>query len=323
LQTNTFLASNALKYGHKTIRIILLIILAVFIAHMITANWHELKDSFQFSAYAFLGITILHLIFLLVSARRLHLVILSSHTSHISFSYWFRVFIEGRLLNKIFPQLGNIYRGVDLKYTQGFTYLQYSGSYVFFTWFDTITNILFYLFIIIFFSNEISSTTMLIAVMAVILLFIAPLILQKISTVPAITRITSTSNLLNKVSGLKSIIKSFKSIRLLSSLLILGVISFILMATRIYLGFYSFGISLNLADIALIYVIYKISILVVITPGNFGIQEFSLGALSELFGYGFSTGIAAALLLRFYGYILFLMLLLFFQLNTVKRFHSP
>lgn len=57
------------------------------------------------------------------------------------------------------------------------------------------------------------------------------------------------------------------------------------------------GIEPNVPDLALFLALYKLSTLVVLTPGNLGIREMAFGFLSQALGIGMAEGILASAML--------------------------
>jgi uncharacterized protein (TIRG00374 family) len=255
----------------------------------------------------------------------MHIVIKAIGNKEIKFRQWFRLFVEGRLLNKVAPQLGNVYRGIELKNKNKIPLTKYTASYLFFSWFDTVFNLFLVIVAITLTRSEIPNSKIILNIaifIFLILIFLPKTIkfIEKINiNIPKNILIKKFSSILQR---LKSSINLAFNNYIFFQLGLLGIISGALMCSRILLGFEIFNIIVGLTDIILIYTIYKISTMIVITPGNIGIQELSIGMLSEFLGHGLAVGIAVTLALRLYGYFLFLALWITFllsDLGDIKR----
>jgi uncharacterized membrane protein YbhN (UPF0104 family) len=68
--------------------------------------------------------------------------------------------------------------------------------------------------------------------------------------------------------------------------------------------FYSLGIFLTLQEVILFYALYRLTLHVMITPGNIGVRELAYGLLSEAIGIGMTEGVFVAALLRAFSYVI-------------------
>lgn len=295
----------SLSIIRRLLSTVLLAITSVVIISALAESWHTLQAEKAFNLTYFLFISIIHFTFLIISARRLHLVVNAFSRSHIKFLQWFKVFIYGRALNKVFPQLGHLYKGFTLKKTTSFPYQHYAASNLFYTWFDTIFNIIIAVALILIFSESTPFLTKIINSLILILVAISFIPLIGASVRQSGFR-TSRNRIIRKSIQLNDLIHQSVSAELTKDLIILGIISSALFVARIYLAFHIFGNTLTIGDIAVIFSLLKITNTVTITPGNIGIQELSIGFLSQLLGYGMATGISVMLTLRMYEYLMYI-----------------
>ncbi|MCY2926443.1 MAG: hypothetical protein NT031_13580, partial [Planctomycetota bacterium] len=83
----------------------------------------------------------LFVVYYALQSVRYHVVLVKVAGARIAFGEWFRLFVLAQWLNAFFPQLGNVYRGVQLKKCHGVSYTGYISSYVAFAWVDTCINL--------------------------------------------------------------------------------------------------------------------------------------------------------------------------------------
>jgi len=296
--------------------VLALCVLASF--YFINKEYQSINFKFDFNIYSILVIFILHFFFLLSHAKRYLLVVNNITKKNISYWGWFYNFIISRMLNKIMPQAGNAYRAIQLKKDEGVDYKNFAYSYGFFTWFDTCFNLALAALALLFFSNQESSTLLL----SFTLLFFFTLLTPKL-IVLFNSLIASNNTFFNKIINHASNIFCKIQIdrKLIAKLLFLGLISFILMTTRLYYGFKIIGVDVSVVDIIIIHAVYKAALLIVILPGNLLIQEFVTGLVAELLNIGFLEGAMAALFLRICGYILLGLICIVSLVLTLNKKH--
>lgn len=256
----------------------------------------------------------------------MHLVIEEVGSNRVSFFSWFKLFFEGRLLNKLAPQLGNAYRGFQLKTERTVSISEYTASYLFFSWFDTSFNLLAVIIITLTLGSHIASSNLIIyaSASALILVLIAPSLISWTNIIIGRTfPIKAISRYNELYQRIKNLLRPTLNAPLITKLSILGILAGALMALRLFLGFQIFGINLGITDTAILYTLFKLSTTIVITPGNIGVQELSLGLISEVLGYGMEMGIAVTIILRVYDYFLFLIIwLALFASRHKLKLHS-
>lgn len=277
-----------------------------YIAYYFYINRDDFNIVFDIDPGVIICIVLLHLVYFVIHAFRFKIVIEKCSGASISYWHWFRVTMVGGFLNKIVPQSGNVYRGLQLKKIYNVSYTQFATGFLFFIWTDTFINISIASILIIALGFQMTiiglSAGGLLPSLALFLL-LAPIlfnviikkrwILSKYFTqfYGKISELIKTTNI---------IIKDYKfNIKFI----LLGMLVFIPMCTRIYITFILLDIHLSLSILILFYTLIKISQLVNITPGNLGIQELALGYIAEQGGVGMDAGIVAAVILRMLAYI--------------------
>ncbi len=288
------------KLTKATIFIICLLATVFFIS--IDSNASKVSVNLNLNLIA--AIFIAHLFFLLIQAYRYLSVVNNISKIKIRFWNWFQSFIAARLLNKILPQSGNLYRAYQLKKDEGIRYKDYAISYSYITWFDTLTNFLFAFFALLFLSYTSEVNIIIVITFAILFTITAflPFILNQITSLHFIQNYQRAYDFICYAQ--KILYNRNLHSNLIFILSILGVASLLLMSFRLLLGFQVIGSNVSFVEILIIYSIYKASLLFVILPGNILLQEFVTGIAAQLLGIGFTEGAAAALFLRLCGYIL-------------------
>lgn len=291
----------------KLLSAALLAITSIVIIFALIESWSALEAEKAVNLTYFFLISTTHFAFLVISARRLQLVVNAFSESKLSFLDWFKVFIYGRALNKVAPQLGHLYKGFTLKKTTSFPYEHYAASNLFYVWFDTVFNIITAIALILIFAETsplLKNTTLILTA-----------ILFSAASIPLIGKLLENIRVTNpKLRIIKKSVQLYRFVHqnlskdLIKRLVVLGIISNILFGTRIYLAFYLFGNILTIGDISVLFSLLKITNTITITPGNLGVQELSIGLISKLLGYGMATGISVMLTLRIYEYLMYILI---------------
>jgi uncharacterized membrane protein YbhN (UPF0104 family) len=93
-----------------------------------------------------------------------------------------------------------------------------------------------------------------------------------------------------------------------SKLVLIGTLiifkEILLAIIRLYFCFKLIGFSPEFAMLAIFIILSRLSSVIIIAPGNFGIREFLYGYLSDWMGVGMSEGIFISLILRAIEFIL-------------------
>src|SRR5690554_647956 len=290
----------------KKSNVSILIVTISVVFYVIERSWGELQDHRVFDLYHFSLVILAQLFFLLLTVRRTQLVINAFSDNFIGYCKWLKLFLEGRIINNIAPQLGNVYRGVVMKRDGTFSYSVYATSQIFYVWVDALFNVLLSISMLLLFcemQGNYLSIFYALCFVAIAFLF-----------VPMSGRFLGELDLPRWLSMFKdalgkslSLIGNKVSCDLVFSLLVLGIISAVFFVSRIYVGFLIFGENLSFQDLVVFFALLKLSSVMLITPGNVGVQEVSMGLMSEFLGYGMAIGVAVMLTLRIYEYILYLL----------------
>ncbi len=277
-----------------------------FIAYFIVTNWGEfaLLRRIQTDQLAFL--IFINVAYLVVHARRLQIVLEKCSERVIGYGSWFRIYIIGRFLNLVVPQLGNIYRGTQLKAEHKITYTRYVGGMVSFSWMGAWVSMALALLVILSADRALrlgGLPAWLIVLALNMALVVVPVTLDLLFRATTV-RGQRLSWLHAKLAEVLQVsVDSLRDVRYLVRFLLLGVVLFGLACAVFYLCFLVFGIEVGPAELVLFYVLLQIGSYVSLTPGNVGVQEIAFGVLGEQMGISMADGILVAALMRLAGYI--------------------
>ena len=96
----------------------------------------SLHFAFNISMPVLLYIVCLQLIYYLVQSWRFQLILIKCSGVRLPFTAWTKIFILGRFLNFVVAQLGNVYRGVQLKKKFAIPYVRYLSGFASMAWID-------------------------------------------------------------------------------------------------------------------------------------------------------------------------------------------
>lgn len=215
---------------------------------------------------------------------------------------WFKLVVVGQFVNLVVPQLGNVYRGVQLKREHGVSYLAYASGLVAFVWLDTILGVLFCSTVLAVLRPGLRLGGML-ALPILGGLFVA-LVAGPLLVARVLERTTVRAGLASRLHELarRLVVTATRSLSRPAFLLRFFVIGLLVTAVHVaalLLCFEAVGAPIDLPTAALFQVLVKVSNQIVVTPGNLGLTELAWGVLgSAATGAGVGGGVTAALLHR-------------------------
>jgi len=264
-------------------------------------NWNSLSVTFSISFSQIIALIALSMIYWVIYTYRFGVILEKSSGQNIIFPQLFKILVIGRFLGLIIPQLGNIYRGIQLKKNHNITYTNYIGSFTSFLWMDTSINFVIVIFVIILLepSLKIANFDALKIVLCILLAVIAfPVILNII--LPKIPfknkRLSWIQSKLSEVFS--TTINNIKSPTYLIKLTISGILIFLETIIAYHIIFCAFDVKISLAGLSLFYCLLKISVFINLTPGNLGVQEIAFAFLAQQLGIGKTEGLLVAMVAR-------------------------
>ncbi|RKY08093.1 MAG: hypothetical protein DRP56_04675 [Planctomycetota bacterium] len=280
---------------------LLALVCCAYIIYFFTKNKNAFEQLFSLDPLFLAWLFLFCALTIVIQAWRYLIVIEKCGQTKLPFLKWFKIFILGTFLSRIFPQTGNIFRAVRLKQDFGISYTGYVSIYTSFVWLDTILN-LSIAFVVISFLKPgflIGPIRVLYLISCLLALIVtAPWFLMKASAALK-TRFTSFQWLHSRASEvLKISIQSIKDIAYIGKVAITGIASFSITLSVFYICFASLDTPVEITTLALFAVILKLSNLVILTPGNIGVRELAYGLLGELTGIGLAQALLVSVITR-------------------------
>ena len=286
---------------HKNLlRWVLALLVLILVGKFLANNKESLSRLESLRLWHLAGLYALYVVTLFINAYRTYLIIRSLAQHHISFWVWYKLFIMSRMGNILLSQAGNIYRAAVLKGRYGLSYTTYINFYLFFAWVTTLINFALVFCLILLLRPVltiagINGLALMGILIAVILL--GPILAEKILKI-----LRPRSGFLAKVFGklhgmIVTMMHQGTNARLMTKLVALGFMHVTIGVLLLGIVFRGMGVEPNVPDLALFLALYKLSTLIVLTPGNLGIREMAFGFLSQALGIGMAEGILASAML--------------------------
>ncbi len=277
-------------------------VLLGFSARILQSNSEPLTRLLTMPAWMWavmLPLTVLNLAF---TAARLAFAVHQAGAAPVPAWAWFRIVALGQFLNVLFPQLGNVYRGVALKREYGVSYFAYSSGLVTFIWLEVVMSLALGLLTVTWLApglklGPVPMLPVLGALLALVL--VAPSLAARLAQLfkPGAglwLRIQELSARLLRVT-----VESRKAPRLLGGFALFNLLTLAAQASVLWLCFRGAGLPIGVAQAALFHIVIRLSNIVIITPGNLGVTELAFGALGAgTHGGSLEHGVAAALAFR-------------------------
>ncbi len=238
---------------------------------------------------------------LILHSYRFKIILQKCSGSKISFWGWFKTIVLARFLSTFIPQTGNVYRGIYLKKTHQISYTQYAGSLFSFAWIDTCLNIIYAVIIVLTVKAELrigNFRALHLLVFLAAAIAVIPIVLEFIFRLVKF-RSRSISWLHTKLSEMLTVsVTSVRDRAYMLKVVLTGMVAFVNSLLIFYICFLSLGVPVNPSALALFYVVLRLSMTVVITPGNLGVQELAYGVLGEQMQLGMAQGIVISVMVR-------------------------
>jgi hypothetical protein len=246
-----------------------------------------------------------NLAYLGLKAWRFLVILRQNGLDGASFPAWFRIFVIAAFLNKWIPQAGNVYRGVRLKADHGFSYAGYVSSYASSAWLSTILDLALALGLTVVLEPtlQIGRWRAPWAIGAALAVVIGGPILGNL----LLSRVHVQESLLARVHSVLSQVVSgavemARDVRFVSRVSVLGGLAFLATAAQFRLVMQAFGISVSVPVVAVFTCLRRTSQLLILSPGNLGVQEMAYGFLGAAVGIGAAPGIVASGVSRVVAY---------------------
>ena len=246
---------------------------------------------------------------LITMASFRYYLILKSVAVHTRFASCYKSFILGRLLNKIIPRSGGVYRAVYHKKTENVSYRNFISAYMSFVYLDIFIYMLVGLILVFIYNRRLS-----IRDIPIVYIFIAAIGCMVIFLVLAkyISTRTKTSyknKIFEKIiTNMKHIIEGlfliFKHTKMLTVNALLILFGFFIHTILLFICYHSIQVVTTIPHLSLFVVLNKCLTLITITPGNLGIREFLYAFLAQSMAIGSAQGLSVALIVRISNFII-------------------
>lgn len=295
---------------------------------LVFVAWVLLRDKDALSAIGDVGLghlaafVLVQIAYLVLQSYRQWIVLTRCGGEHVGAGAWLRIFLVGRLLNLVFSQAGNIYRGVQLKSAHGVNYTDYVTLFVAFAWLSNVLNLILAALVV----GVIGSDTDLGVVggpAALIILAIAlaaaPFLIRLIvERVPGVGRRGEwlRGRALRMLTGSADLLRNR---RFLAEFVVSGIFALALATALLFSITRALGVDARVGDIVVLFALLQPFTLLSITPGNLGIQESLFGAIFSAAGFGAGPGVVASAIVRVAGYVALIILAIVVGFGDVRR----
>ena len=303
-----------MKQIKKILKFIIVLACIIYLVRFFYANRDSLQIAFNLNFLTIVYIIVLSIIYLLLYSYRFKIILEKCSGCRVPFFPWFKILILSRFLNMVFSQMGNIYRGLSLKKDYNISYTRYISSFTSFAWMDTCLNLITGIVVIVIVKPDMKVGQFEAWLVLLVLICIAlpvpvaaQILLRKTNF-----KYSSLVWVKSKLSEVLTVtFNNLKDKIYLSRIIILGLVLFGQSILGYYILFRSFDIRLGLPELAVFYILLKVSFFFQITPGNIGIQEIAHGFLGEQIGVGMAEGILVSVVIRIISTTLIILLGLF------------
>lgn len=272
-----------------------------YLVRFFVKNTEELKVLGNVRPSTIAAMGLFFLIGQLLTSFRFQVVLEKSSGKKLPYWKWFKIFILGRFLNLLFPQFGNLYRGVTLKKTYSITYTKYIASFFSFSWMYFCLNLILALSVVLitepsFLIGRYKATHFLCILIATALG--GPVLLHLVlparkSSVRYIAWVQEKSSEVLRVS-----VQNMADAPYMAKFISLSIIIYFNNLVLFYLAFSTFGASVSLSPLVLFLVLFALSNRIILTPGNLGIREIAFGKVSSQMNIGMAEGILVSAVIR-------------------------
>ncbi len=283
--------------------------LAAVLIGLMVAHIAEHRGEYS-TAVAALGwrdliiLVVLQVASLAVQSWRSQVIVERLMQQPLHFHGWFRLFLISRMLNTFMSQAGSLYRAYSSKKIYSLPYTKFVASSVVFIWIDTILNVALVCVLLawITFVTPEATTSEMPSLLLATLFLVALLLAAPIGT--ALTRyMLKFGSFLEKPrrwlhDSINSFWMSVRDPGMIVRFVGLGLVSLALLMAVFLLTFADLGVQIAAWQAAAIIVLFKLTLVINITPGNIGVREWAIVGAAALFGIDATVAMTVALVTR-------------------------
>jgi hypothetical protein len=245
--------------------------------------------------------------------------------SKLPFFGWFKIFILSSFLNTVFPQTGNVYRGIQLKHDYNVSYTRYISSYASLAWMDLWINLIIATAVILLLKPDLYIGPVIAwkVLLAAIIVVIAVPILIEILCRKIKFNNARLSWIHSKLSEVLTVsVSNIIDIVFLVKIILINIVILACITGLLHSCFLILSIRLNIPTVVMFYVLLKIGNYVNITPGNLGVQELAYGFFGTQMGVGMAESVLVSGFMRLIGTAVLILLAVFFGGIDLLRHHK-
>ncbi len=295
---------GSLKLWKKVARYLLTVVCCAYIVNFFLANRESFERVLLFDMSIVMTMLGLSVAAIGMQSYRYKIIIGKFSGKRLPYLAWLRIFVLGTFLNRIFPQAGNVFRGVSLKQRFDISYTRYISSYAGFMWIDTTLSIATALAVVLVLDPSLRIASVPAAVLIAALLC-------AVAAVPFVLKLVGDFLkgrfnyflwLQSKLAEVFSVMAdSVRDVGYLVRISATGLCSFAITISIFYMCFHGLGLDVSWSMLAVFCVIMRLSNQMVITPGNLGVREIAYGVLGELAGVGMAEAMLVSIIIRIVG----------------------
>lgn len=213
---------------------------------------------------------------------------------------WLRIHVIGQFLNFFISQAGDVYRANAAKRKSALPYTNYAAVFLFISWLDMIVT--FTLATVLRVAIPMDLDTHALPVTTLLWFIVGWTAVAPVGTVIflAVMAIPWCPQTLRKAMGglLTEFWRSARDFKLTGYLVLLSLLTFSIMTLMVLVIFQGLGSAIVLYQAALLLAVYRLSQAVMLTPGNLGVREWSIGGACLLLGLDPGHGLLFSLIMR-------------------------
>jgi len=315
------------KHIIKYLRITVVVLLIVSILVYFYKNLDELAEILHGIDIIEYGYVIVFMLLSYLTASFGLFVVLRLKSPKLKWKSLLRFYMEKKLLNMHFPQLGSVHEAVSLKYKFDVSYMDYAASFIVITWmsacFNLFMTLLFIGYTTVIGGNMVDSSVVIVIGLLLFMMMVAPFVLGSVfRQFNGRVGKNASWGIVNKADSLASIVRNdLLKLEVMPLLLLVLLLQFFIVVCYMYFGLSSIGMTREFYDIVPFVVLSIFLGLVNIIPGNIGINEYAYGIVGGFYDMKMSEGIVLSLIFRVASYLSLLsMIAPVYTYNLIRRF---
>ena len=287
----------SVKHIRYSITIIIILILVYYITH----HHSDFSILGNLSIKDIVISYCLYFLFLIISSSLNFLVFSHKNKEKINKVKFLKIFIIARFLSKIIPQSGNIFMARELKNKFGLDYSKFLERIISFYLIDIlfVISLSLIIFLVLDSNIMIGGYNLSILLLSLLTAITISLIILNLYG----ERFSVTKSYIRKINEIiNNTLNILKDYHQVFRILILITLAFIIVNATYATIISGLNIKLNITLIVVFTILFRLSHILNITPGNIGINEFIFAFVGSYLNIGFSAGMLICMIYRFIAY---------------------